>query len=382
MKRVLLALLFLMPFAAFAQGTLAYPLVDILKLKRVAIDGFSGDSTMYLNAPKTRVNNFQIHIGSACAGCILLGTDNNGNVVWAAPSTMDISAFNNDASYMSYNDTVPMGKVMTRSSAENSIGILEDSIAALRNSINTISLTPGATGSTGATGLQGATGSNGLTGATGTAGVTGSTGTVGATGATGVIGITGSTGLTGSIGATGLQGSTGATGSTGSTGLTGANGVTGITGATGLAGTTGATGSTGTAGTNGTNGATGATGATGGTDGTYTPTFTPVTNILSGSITGTLAMYTRIGNTVEVSGTFTCTPTLIGNTTFTISLPVASNMTVSYDLSGQYASANLVSVGNVGITGNPTTDLATVSFSSLLALGTATVPYNFTYRVK
>jgi hypothetical protein len=123
--------------------------------------------------------------------------------------------------------------------------------------LTTESLLIGATGATGAAGLQGSTGATGATGETGLQGSTG------ATGATGETGLQGSTGATGATGETGLQGSTGATGATGETGLQGSTGATGATGETGLQGSTGATGATGAAGADGSTGATGATGPAG-----------------------------------------------------------------------------------------------------------------------
>lgn len=122
----------------------------------------------------------------------------------------------------------------------------------VRRDLDTIQLTPGATGPAGAAGptgpagvgYTGATGPTGVghTGATGPAGVgyTGATGPtgVGQTGATGPAGV-GETGATGPAGV----GYTGATGPAG-VGYTGATGPTGVgeTGATGPAGSTGATG--------------------------------------------------------------------------------------------------------------------------------------------
>jgi collagen type VII alpha len=154
----------------------------------------------------------------------------------------------------------------------------------------------GATGATGATGLDGATGASGIDGATGASGIdgatgasgidgaTGATGPDGATGASGIDGATGATGPDGATGATGLDGATGAsgidgatgasgidgaTGSTGPDGATGASGIDGATGATGIDGATGATGPDGATGASGIDGATGATGETGATGPIY-----------------------------------------------------------------------------------------------------------------
>lgn len=124
----------------------------------------------------------------------------------------------------------------------------------------------GATGDTGPTGIQGPTGDTGPTGAQGATGLVGPTGSQGITGATGIVGPTGNTGIqgvTGATGATGIQGVTGATGTQGVTGNTGATGIQGPTGATGIQGATGNTGAQGTTGNTGLIGATGATGPSG-----------------------------------------------------------------------------------------------------------------------
>jgi Ice-binding-like/Bacterial Ig-like domain len=77
-----------------------------------------------------------------------------------------------------------------------------------------------------------------------TAGATGATGATGSAGATGVTGSAGTTGAASGPGATGTAGGPGAPGATGPTGATGAKGVSGHTGATGPKGATGATGLT------------------------------------------------------------------------------------------------------------------------------------------
>ena len=127
----------------------------------------------------------------------------------------------------------------------------------------------GSQGSQGIQGLQGPSGATGATGPTGTKGDTGSagpTGPQGPTGSTGTTGLTGSTGPSGPTGATGpqgLQGPAGATGATGPQGLKGDTGSTGSTGPTGPAGTTGATGTTGPQGPSGVAGPTGPQGIQG-----------------------------------------------------------------------------------------------------------------------
>lgn len=69
--------------------------------------------------------------------------------------------------------------------------------------------------------------------------------------------------------------------------------------------------------------------------GTYTPTLTNTTNIASSSVYGTF-YYTRIGNTVTVTGIVSIDPTATSTTTqLEISLPIASNLTNFWQLTGQ-----------------------------------------------
>ena len=79
----------------------------------------------------------------------------------------------------------------------------------------------GPTGATGPIGVTGATGATGSVGPTGAIGPTGATGPMGATGPAGNAGPTGATGDVGPVGATGATGPVGATGATGPTGATG-----------------------------------------------------------------------------------------------------------------------------------------------------------------
>jgi hypothetical protein len=82
--------------------------------------------------------------------------------------------------------------------------------------------------------VSGATGPTGAAGVDGAIGVTGAAGAVGPTGAAGATGVSGAVGPTGAAGATGVSGPTGPTGNTGATGATGAAGATGTSGVSGL----------------------------------------------------------------------------------------------------------------------------------------------------
>ena len=125
--------------------------------------------------------------------------------------------------------------------------------------------TPGADGATGPQGLQGVPGNDGADGADGAAGAAGALGLTGASGATGPQGIPGTPGNDGADGATGAQGLTGATGPQGIQGVPGNDGVDGAMGAQGLTGATGPQGIQGVPGNDGADGATGAQGLTGAT---------------------------------------------------------------------------------------------------------------------
>ncbi|QOG04998.1 collagen-like protein [Flavobacterium sp. MDT1-60] len=149
---------------------------------------------------KTTLTSAQIAKGTdgsiPAAGSVAVSTDANGNIRWAAPSTIAGA-------------TGPQGP-------------------------------KGDTGSQGIQGLIGATGPKGDTGAQGIQGLTGATGPKGDTGAQGIQGLTGATGPKGDTGVQGIQGLTGATGPKGDTGAQGIQGLTGATGPAGAAPTTGA----------------------------------------------------------------------------------------------------------------------------------------------
>lgn len=79
--------------------------------------------------------------------------------------------------------------------------------------------------------------------------------------------------------------------------------------------------------------------------GTYTPTRSAEVN-MDANVTMTQAQYMRVGNTVTVSGRFTCDPTLTATTTsFEIDLPVASNFGAEEDAAGTAFCGNIVSMG-------------------------------------
>ena len=116
--------------------------------------------------------------------------------------------------------------------------------------------------------------------------------------------------------------------------------------------------------------------------GTYTPTTTAVSNVTSVSPNG-LFKYVRVQNTVNVTGRLTITTTSTGSTTVGISLPVASNFTLSTDLAGV---ANQGRFGDVyvmlGISADTTNDRATLAFDTQSGGSGRDFYVDFTYEVK
>jgi Ice-binding-like/Bacterial Ig-like domain/Collagen triple helix repeat (20 copies) len=88
--------------------------------------------------------------------------------------------------------------------AWQAVATVTDAAGNTGSAAQTLTITAGATGDTGATGATGAAGATGATGSAGAPGVTGSPGATGATGAPGERGAPGATGPQGAAGATGL----------------------------------------------------------------------------------------------------------------------------------------------------------------------------------
>jgi hypothetical protein len=117
--------------------------------------------------------------------------------------------------------------------------------------------------------------------------------------------------------------------------------------------------------------------------GTYTPTLTSGTNT-NASVGANLAHWMRVGNEITVAGSTTIN--INANFTassFSISLPIASNLTNPYDLTGRGTASNFNdSVNNVIINGDTTNDKALVSFTSGASSSATTIYYSFTYTIK
>lgn len=117
--------------------------------------------------------------------------------------------------------------------------------------------------------------------------------------------------------------------------------------------------------------------------GTYTPTLTAVTNCSSPTLNDNSFRYTRVGNVVEVSGTFTLTTTAANTSTqLDISLPIASNMTTAIDLSGN-GSCRVTSAATYPgyVTANFTNDRASF-FIYAHAASSNSYSVSFSYEVK
>lgn len=115
------------------------------------------------------------------------------------------------------------------------------------------------------------------------------------------------------------------------------------------------------------------------TSGTYTPTVTMGSGLTSN--TAHACHYTRVGNEVTVHGWVEVTASsLSGNTNYSITLPVASNMTSSDDLSGvgQYISSGQ---GTTKVMGDAANDKAIISVSVQAGVPLPSY-FSFTYTIK
>ncbi len=109
-------------------------------------------------------------------------------------------------------------------------------------------------------------------------------------------------------------------------------------------------------------------------DDTYTPTGYAVTNV--DSVTANKAIYSRIGDTVTVSGYVAVDPTAAGGT-YTradLSIPIASNFASTVDLSG----VAIAYTGQVfAIQADATNDRATFEQNATVA---SALPYRYVYQ--
>lgn len=109
--------------------------------------------------------------------------------------------------------------------------------------------------------------------------------------------------------------------------------------------------------------------------GTYTPTLTNTTNVAAS--TAYVCQYMRVGNVVTVSGRVDIDPTATGGTELRMTLPIASAMTLDYQVSGTFSSSN----SNGGqISAETTADIARFIFSAT-DVANRGYYFTFTYRI-
>lgn len=111
--------------------------------------------------------------------------------------------------------------------------------------------------------------------------------------------------------------------------------------------------------------------------GTYTPTLTNTTNVSAS--TAVLTAYTRVADSVIISGRVSVTTTATGSFTLGISLPIASNLQVVQDAVGPCASSNATHVGL--IRANTTTDVMEMVANATSTAATV-VAWSATYRIR
>lgn len=114
--------------------------------------------------------------------------------------------------------------------------------------------------------------------------------------------------------------------------------------------------------------------------GTYTPTVSGTSNVASS--TALSAQYSRVGNTVTVSGVVTVGVSATGVTTLELSLPVASNFSAYNQASGTtlYNSGSNFDPGFV--VASPTNDTVVINFNASVDSGVDEIlSYTFTYTV-
>ena len=115
--------------------------------------------------------------------------------------------------------------------------------------------------------------------------------------------------------------------------------------------------------------------------GTYTPTFSNYSNVASSGINGVWS-YIKVGNIVTVSGQLSVTPTSSSVlTSFYITLPVASSLTSTNQVSGHVNARN--SGGRVvgDVNGDSTGDRAWASYTQVANTNLMDVIVSFMYQV-
>lgn len=116
--------------------------------------------------------------------------------------------------------------------------------------------------------------------------------------------------------------------------------------------------------------------------GTYTPTITNGTNVSAS--TARKSQWIRVGNVVTASITVTTTQTNVSAVTdIGVSLPIASNLAVTYDLAGTGFRYDAAGGGGstIRVIGDATNDRASLTWISNTAANTSDLTATFTYEV-
>jgi len=113
--------------------------------------------------------------------------------------------------------------------------------------------------------------------------------------------------------------------------------------------------------------------------GTWTPSITGITNISSS--TARLSMYQRIGDIVFGSFTIDVSATSTGDTQGRIDLPISSNFTSQYDVSGGGAAMRSTGTPGVGVFADTSNDEIQFRYNAPTTLS-MNITVSFTYLVK
>lgn len=112
------------------------------------------------------------------------------------------------------------------------------------------------------------------------------------------------------------------------------------------------------------------------TSGSYTPT---LTGLPTGTFTPNGFTYMRIGNEVHVKGVIAFSGVSVGTISFDISLPIASDLTNTYDLKGGVNGASVSGTGSL-ISGETTNNRATAACNIDALNGTAVIDFRYTVQ--
>lgn len=115
------------------------------------------------------------------------------------------------------------------------------------------------------------------------------------------------------------------------------------------------------------------------TSGTYTPTLNNTTNVSAS--TAYACQYMRVGGVVTVSGMVNIDPTAAGQTVFTMSLPVSSNLANDYELAGTGTQdITATNMTTVLIRGSAANDVAVFVYNAI-STAAQNVYFHFTYKI-